>query len=181
MALAHLEQEPIASVDDTGANGSIMRVYYDTALQTSLMSHDWDFATTFQSLALISSADNLSPYQYLYAEPTNFLKFQRMYDDDGNDVPYIKTNDGIYADANPCYVQFTKFVDDYSKFNAHFVELLSFRLAELSAERILGSTSARDFLGQEHNKKQAVAASNSIGRSNSKAKMQSDWVQARYT
>lgn len=164
MALGLLEQEPIVSLSSDSANTKILNNNYELALRTCLKGRAWDFATTFATLTLISDAANLSGYAYLYSLPNDFLEFQKVYDTDNEDVEYIRTSDGIYSDASPCYIRYTKFIETYSQFDEDFIHLLAYTLAEMSTGEILGDTQKQDYLSKKADRLEAIAASKSVGR-----------------
>ena len=164
MALAELEQGPIVSLASDNQNVKTLNNAYELALRTCLKSRNWDFATTFATLVLISDADNITPFAYQYALPTDFLEIQKIYDSDNKRVDYIRTADGLYTDASPVYLQYTKYLEDYSKFDEHFIELIAMTLAEFCAAEITGDLNKQDFISKKNDRLDAIAASKSVGR-----------------
>lgn len=181
LALAELEQEPVVSLSTDSRNLKVLNNAYDLALYTALKARNWDFATTFVQLNLISDASNLSPYTHLYALPNDFIEFQRVFDTDGNDVEFINTADGLYTNADPCYIQYTKLITDYSKFDEDFIKLLAYSLAELCAAEIQGDTQKEDFLSKKVDKIEAIAASKSVGKARGRYNItsNSDYINGR--
>ena len=168
MALGELGQGSIVTLTSEDEAVKTLNNAYDLALRTSLKGRNWDFATTFAQLALNSSADNLSPYEYLYNLPSDFLEIQRVYNTNDVDIDYIRTKEGLYTDANPAYIQYTAFTEDYSKFDEDFIHLVAMTLAEMCASKIDGSTQKEDFLMKKNQKIEAIAASKSVGRTRKK-------------
>jgi hypothetical protein len=168
LALAELEQEPIVALSSDTRNTKVLNNAYELALHTCLKARNWDFATTFATPNLVSSATNLSGYAYLYSLPNNFLEFQKVFDSDRKNVEYIRTAEGLYTDASPVYLQYTKSFEDYSKFDEHFIQLLAYTLAEFCAAEITGDTQKEDFLSKKNDKLEGIAASRSVGRTRAK-------------
>jgi|DEB0MinimDraft_6_1074348.scaffolds.fasta_scaffold02694_4 hypothetical protein len=164
LALAELEQGPIVSLASDNQNVKTLNNAYELALRTCLKSRNWDFATTFATLVLISDADNITPFAYQYALPVDFLEIQKIYDSDNKRVDYIRTADGLYTDASPAYLQYTKYFEDYSQFDENFIELISMTLAEFCAAEITGDLNKQDFISKKNDRLDAIAASKSVGR-----------------
>lgn len=182
LALAELEQEPIVALSADTRNVKVLNNAYNLVLRTCLKARNWDFATTFATPNLISAATNLSGYARLYALPNDFLEFQKVFDSDRKNVDYIRTAEGLYTDANPVYIQYTKYFEDYSKFDEHFIQLLAYTLAEMCAAEITGDTQKEDFLGKKNDKLEGIAASRSVGRTRARYDITtgSSFINQRY-
>lgn len=168
-ALIELGQSVLSSLSD-GDSGVIatLNAQYDKALRITLKAQNWDFASAYARPNLISDAANDTPYQYQYQLPNDFLKFQRVMNADKDKTDYENIADGLYTDANPVIIKYTKLITNEAKFDDDFANLLSFNLAELCAEEIAGSTQKEALLGQKTEKLEAVAASQSVGKSSYK-------------
>lgn len=176
MALAELQQEPILDVNDTGFAASTLRLYYDTALDTALKATSWDFATKYVQLTLQSEADNITPFQYLYQLPTDFLEIQDVYNSDKDSVEYQVLNEGLRSNTKPIYLKYTFRNTDYGSYDTSFCQALAFNLADLACSRILGSLNKQDYLEGRAGREQMKAMNKSIGKGQQTYKINSSWV-----
>lgn len=176
MALAELQQEPVGDVNDTGFNASILRLYYDSALDSALKASSWDFATKYVQLTLQSEADNITPFQYLYQLPADFLEFQELYDAYGNQVTYQNTYEGLRAKSKPVYLRYTFRNENFGSYDTTFCQALAFSLADLASSRILGSLNREDYLEGRAGREQMKALNKSVGKNNQSYKISSTWV-----
>lgn len=177
MALAELQQEPITDVNDDSDKAATLRLYYDTALDVALKSHSWDFATKYATLTLVSDAENITPYTYLYALPDDFLEFQRVYNEDFDPVDFRNTSEGLYSNDSPLYMNYTYRCTDFGLFDTAFAQSLAFSLAELAAAKLLGSINREEFIEGKAGRKQAIAANKGIGRGQTTYRLESNWAQ----
>jgi hypothetical protein len=180
-ALDELEKEHVTSENDTSAKGATLRNNWEFAFFGTLKAHDWSFATDYATLTLLSAATNLSPHERLYQLPTDLLKIQRVFDGDDDDVAHIVTAQGLFTDANPAYMQYTKKLDDanLSQYDIDFLKAVAYHLAELSAGGILGETAKEEFLEEKSGRMQGIAASQNVNRSPKQYKVESDWITVR--
>ena len=176
MALAELQQEPIADENEDSSNAVTLRTYFDTALDVALKSHSWDFATKYVELTLDSDAANITPYTYLFQLPTDFLEFQRVYDEDFEPIDYQNTADGLYTNESSTYLKYTYRNTDFGTYDSAFSQALAFSLAELCASTIVGNQGREQYLEGKAGRKEAIAANKSIGRGKSTYKVDSTWA-----
>lgn len=181
MALAELQQEPVLDINDTGFNASILRLYYDTALDTALKATSWDFATKYVQLTLQSEADNVTPFQYRYQLPIDFLEFQQVYDKDRRQVEYQNTSEGLYSNTKPLFLKYTFRNINYGSYDSNFCRALAYSLADLASSRILGSLNKQDYLEGRAGREQLIAANKAIGKNQQHYKMDSSWVNIRHS
>ena len=174
-ALIELGQSVLSSLTSGDAETlSTLNTQFPRALRTSLKAQNWDFATKYGRPDLISSAVNDTPYTYQYQLPNDFLKFQKVTDENDNKVDYENINDGLYTDQNPIIIKYTATVEDYKKFDDDFANLLSYNLAELCAEALTGNLNKEDFLNGKTDKLESIGASRSVGKSAKKYSITDD-------
>ena len=168
-ALIELGQSVLSSLASGDAEIlATLNNQFPKALRSTLKAQNWDFDSTYARPNLISSAVNDTPYQHQYELPNDFLKFQRVMDSNKNKVDYENNRDGFYADANPVIIKYTAVVEDYKKFDDDFANLVSYNLAELCADAIVGSAQKQQYLDGKTDKLESVATSNSVGKSGGK-------------
>lgn len=174
--------DTVTTVDDTSALGVQLRNNYDSTYRMVLESHDWDFATSYATLTLLSSAANSSPYANKFAFPADFLKVQQLRNSDDEVVTqFAKVKDGIYTDEAVLKLRYTV-SPEYSDIGAapsSFVQALVLYLAKALAPVITGSTDRQDFLTKEANKNLASASSQNISTTNQYYERSSDIVDGR--
>jgi hypothetical protein len=174
--------DTVTTVDDTSALGVQLRNNYDSIYRMILESHDWDFATSYATLVLVSSAANSSPYANKFAFPNDFLKIQQLRNSDDEVVTqFAKAKDGLYTDEPVLKLRYTV-SPDYSDVGAapsSFIQALVLHMAKVLTPVITGSTDRQDFLTKEANKNLASASSQNISTVNQTYEMSSDIVDGR--
>lgn len=176
MALAELQQEPVLDENADTSNAATLRTYFDTALDVALKAHAWDFATKYVELTLDSDADNITPYSYLFQLPEDFLEFQRVYDENGETSEYQNTSEGLYTNSNPAYLKYTYRNTDFGTYDSAFAQALAFSLAELASSSIIGNQGREQYLEGKAGRKEAIAASKSVGRGKTTYNLGSTWA-----
>lgn len=161
MAISHLGiGKEIADVDsEKSEEARACRVFYDTAREATLKDHNWSFATKFATLGLVES-DPTEEWSYSYRYPSDCLQVRRVLsgmrqDTLASEIPYriLYDNAGklIYTDEGTPDIEYTANVEETSLFSAHFILVLSFRLAAFIAPRITAGdpfSNKEEMLGQ---------------------------------
>lgn len=174
--------EPLVTENDVTPNGVILRNNFDDIFYSLLEAANWDFATGWSTLTLISTGVNDSPYINKYAWPLDFLKDQQLLDGDGQLLTdYIKASDGLYTDSGVVKLRYTKRLPSEALASApsSFVEALVFRLAQSVASAFVGSTNRQDFLMKEANKHLATSSSQTVPNGEMYYTLESDIVSGR--
>lgn len=180
MALAELQQEPIADENEDSSNAVTLRTFFDTALDTALKAHPWDFAIKYTQLTLVSEEDNVTPYQFLFQLPADFLEYVRVYDSQGTSVVYeAGANNALYTNTNPAYLKYIYRNTDFGSYDSSFAECLAVTLAEKCASKIVGTQGREQYLEGKAGRVQAIAASKSVGRGKSTYLIDSTWANTK--
>lgn len=143
MALAHLGKgNQVANIETERSQEAIsLRLFYDIALEATLRSAPWPFATKIQALALIEEDPN-NEYSYSYRYPTDCVDLRRILSGARNDsrqsrVVYKIGQDNagkvIWTDQEAAEFEYTARADDPSLYPPDFILALSYKLGELSA------------------------------------------------
>lgn len=171
------------TLTDTSNNtkeGSELNKAFSLVLFTALESNNWDFATKHAELSLISNADNLTEYQFLFAPPSDSIRLWSVYaKSPTNPIDYKSTSEGIYTDSETTYVEYTFLNEDFSTYPADFKEHLIFKLAEFTGPGILSTDSRSDELRKKSQMSQSKAASQSIVQHPKSYEFDSDWLAGR--
>jgi hypothetical protein len=122
------------------------RRFYEICKDSMLRQFVWPFATKFETLTLIEEDPN-DEWAYSYDYPSDALFLRRILSGSRVDtrdtrIPYkIVADDSnlvLYTDAEDPVIEYTKRIDDASRFPSDFVMALSLRLAYYIAPRLTG-------------------------------------------
>ena len=160
MALSHLGVGQTIQNAETGTEqeAKVCRTFYATCLASTLSDFDWSFARRYQALNLVEASPN-SEWGYAYRYPTDCVSVKKILSGVRNDtrqsrVSYAVGEDDagklIYSDMDDAIIQYTKLVEDTTKYTATFMEAFSMKLAFYIAPRISA--------GDPFKRQQAVAA-----------------------
>ena len=69
LALAHIGQKSVASLDEASVPATYLNLYYDAARDAALRDYNWNFATKTIALADLGTPDR-DDYDYMYAFPS---------------------------------------------------------------------------------------------------------------
>jgi hypothetical protein len=152
MALDHLKEEPITSLDlDTNSSmvESLCARYENISRRAALRKHSWNFATKYTTLLKMTDAP---PHTWLsqYMLPTDYIRLIRL----GNDSrrvnpPYEIAGNRLYTDAATYanqsgeslpFVYIMDF-DDVPKMDPLFIRLWALEWAILMCPKLKGSES----------------------------------------
>ena len=171
LALSHLGQaKEISDIDtEQSQEASACRRFINDALDATLVDHDWSFATSFETLGLVSE-NPTSEWAYSYRYPSECLKLRRILsgqrqDTDDSRIPFIIAQDAvgrlIYTDQGSAVIEKTISISDPDYFTPQFTLALSFRLAAYISPRITGGDPFKmkqEMLGQYAIELQAAKA-----------------------
>lgn len=127
----------IANIETEHSTEAVQcRTYYDQDVEFVLRAFDWNFATGYRALGLVSD-DIGDDWAYSYRYPTDALKVRRIVTalgrSDPNPPPFVVGQDSqgqlIYTDQADPTVEYTVRVTDPGRFDPMFVEALSWKLA----------------------------------------------------
>lgn len=123
----------------------IMTGFYEVARDTVLEDHDWSFANAYQkvSTAEKESLDPNLPFVFTY--PSDCIAPRAIIDpNDNKEKKVFQAIDSqgqkiILAEIDTGILRYTKRVDNESYFTAPFVTALSYYLAYMAAQAVVGS------------------------------------------
>ncbi len=136
LALAHLGQAPISSLNQADERARRLDLFYEPVRDEVLRTHNWKFAQAEGPLMRISEEETLRG-GFLYKYPTNALFISRVFD-----VQAPKQNLAFEAffdettqmrvlqvPSAHAYAQYTRKITDETLFDASFVKVFSLALA----------------------------------------------------
>ncbi len=128
-ALVALGEDLITALTDNTKRAILCNLRYDPVRRAALRSHPWNFAKAQANLAA-STTDPLFDYDWAYPLPADFIRFWDESSDD-NDEPELEIygNQVLTDDAPPLGIIYVQDVQDPTRFDALFVQLLALELA----------------------------------------------------
>lgn len=160
LALAHLGEAPVASVNEDSAAGRACLLHYGPTLSEVLRSHRWNFATARATLARIE-ADPPFGWTAQFQLPADCLRVLELNWSDGGDVvsePFAIEGDRLLSCGTEANVVYVRNVQDVSLFDPLFVRALALKLAAALSESIRGNTGKTAALLEEYGKLTAPQA-----------------------
>ena len=163
MALTRLGMQRIVSIDQTGIEANLCKLYLDSTLEELLSMNNWEFALKRATLTIDGSA-NLTKYTYKYMLSTDTINVTTMLDEDYNDADYewIKEGGYLYSDYTPGLIKYVALITDYNLLPQPFTEALYLRLATKIGIKLTQDQSLMAMLYQEY----AAAIKGAMGMSN---------------
>ena len=144
MALGWLGAPPIASLQEKRPEAIYAVQYYDSALETTLRDHPWNFAQKRASLAPIDVPPGYAGvYENAYAMPVDVVKAHKVIDASENDFSFVLalSEDGgakiILTNVESAFLAYTALVAIPELYDPDFVRALARRLAADIATPIL--------------------------------------------
>lgn len=153
LALARLgDDATVASIDppEGSAQAEHCQRFYPIARDSMLQSHDWNFATLREALALTS--ENAFNWQYAYTRPALALNVLTVLpasaspEDDGVEFELSNTASGtqlILTDLEDATVRYTTLITNTNKFPPLFVDALGWLLAAHLAGSVIKGDAGR--------------------------------------
>ena len=186
LAMGFLEQDPVTDVNLASETLEKLRNVEDTARSVLMSSGDFDFARADAELALVDTV-TFGEYRKRYRVPVDSLEILFAYkdslssnlDEKTEPVEYEIQDDLLLCNEDQVYVKYSKFVDDYSKYDWTFAEALALKMANLSSLSITSSVSKAGYLGQSSSQAGANALNRSIGKSGNKYFRDTTWISER--
>ncbi len=186
IALGHLGEAPIASLDEDTVAARACLLHYAATRDQVLRSHRWNFAQTRVALSALADAPAFG-WSYQYALPSDCLRVLECNDTELGDViseDYVIEGRAILTDATSLNLVYVKKVDDVNQFDALFVEALALKLAIVLSETIRGTTGKTADLTQMYEQRTAPLArrvdANEGRRRKGTLPMNSGAIRARY-
>jgi len=154
MALAHLGEAAIQSIDEGSAPSNAARTHYDNARRATLRAYHWSFATKVQRLARL---DSDSPdFDYVYALPSDLLSAIRLLGD--SEIKYEIRQKELHTNADEAKLEYIYDETDADRFDDGFVEAFAYQLASKLAVPVSGKADLMQFYMKACNEYIASAA-----------------------
>ncbi|MBL0320284.1 MAG: hypothetical protein IPP74_13490 [Alphaproteobacteria bacterium] len=161
MALTHLGQESVASIDSDSDNAIKSKLIWDGCRDEVLRACPWSFSTVIAALNEYSD-DTVTGWDYVYAYPPKCLFIRKIYSDYNQNIIDLTSNmsqlPNLYLDESfkvvfnptrnlkvlvcnisPAYAEYTYQVTDPGVWDSLFVKAMSFKLASELANYLEGS------------------------------------------
>lgn len=138
LALGHLGiGKEISNIEtDQSSEGKTCRRYFNIVRQIALRDFPWSFATDYRFLSLLATNTEVTAeWAYSYQYPSDCLNVHRIksglrQDNRQSRVSYkIVADREILTDARDAEIEYTKDIEDTSKWSADFTMAHSFLLA----------------------------------------------------
>lgn len=190
-AISHLgiseEIGDLATENSDEANA--IRRFYDLALEDTLRSADFGFATREFTLGLVEENPN-DEYRYSYRYPSDVLFVRKIQSGIRNDnrqtrvhMKIMRDDDGllIYTDIKDPVIYYIKREDNVLFYPSDFVLAFSYKLAYLAAARLTGGDPFNLGAKAQANYLVAIsgAAANSLNEAQSEEDPESEYTRAR--
>ena len=154
LALGHLGEKRITSLDEDSVAARACALHYETTLEEVLRSHRWNFAQTRAELTALAD-EPLFGCDYQYQLPADCLRVLEFNDSECGDVvsdQYIIEGRRLLTNASEAKLVYTKRITDVSAFDSLFVKALAVKLAVAVSETLRGSTGKTGELLQAYEK-----------------------------
>lgn len=142
LALSHLGEAPIESLNEDSTAARACALNYETTRDGVLRSHRWNFAQTRAALAQLEATPAFG-WSYAYALPADCLRVLEVNDSEVGDVisgPFIIEGRNLLTDETSVNLVYLRRITDVSQFDVLFIEALALKLAVVLSEKIRGTT-----------------------------------------
>lgn len=142
LALSHLGESPIASLEDNTAASRACAQHYELARDEVLRSHRWNFAQGRRVLSRLAEAPEFR-WAHKYQLPEDCLRVLEVNDSEIGDWisdEYVIEGRELLTDADTVNLVYTKQITDVSLFDSLFVKALGYKLGVALSEIIRGTT-----------------------------------------
>lgn len=180
-ALIKLGAERIISEDDESVRARLVKERYAPLRDDLLRAHPWKFARGRESLALIDPVPTTFSgwdFDYIFQLPSDCLRVieTNLFTDEEWNV------EGRYLACNSSTVmiKFIKKIEDVSKFDDNFCEVLAWSLAADIAYALTQSTAREESAKASFEKKLMEARSFNAQQGSVQKVIADDWLNARY-
>lgn len=150
LALAHIGDQSIVSMDDSSQEARFTKLFYQQVRQELLRYHNWNFATSLVQL----TTDPVAPifdWGYAYYLPSDFFRLITV-NSFGQEQPtetYQIQGNQLLSDAGEAKISYIADVVDENLFDSLFTEAFVLRLASKLAKPLSGSMDMSARLAQE--------------------------------
>ena len=187
MALGWLGAPPIASLTENRPEARYAAQYYDSALETVLRDHRWNFAQKRVSLAALDvPAGYGGKYANAYALPVDCVQAHKVLDDGENDYPFelaLGEDNGskiVLTNVPDAYLAYTALVTIPELYDPAFVRVLARRLTADLATPILKNNAQKVQEAEAlYDRALALAKLSDYREGEPEAEEDVSWIQAR--
>jgi hypothetical protein len=152
LALSHLGQGAISSLDENSTEAELCKLAYPVARDASLRDHPWNFAMRREALALL--AETPPPgWTLVYQYPPDCLAARYILPEIGCGKPPFEVALGgsghirvILCNEPQAWLAYTARVTDTTVFDPLFVQLVTVRLAADLAQPLTGEAAKQQGL-----------------------------------
>lgn len=202
MALTHIGQSSVASIDDNSDNAVKARVLWDNCRDTVLRATTWSFATIIQELNKYTDI-SVAGWENVYAYPPKCLFLRKLTAEPqtglifdapslGYNVPTQQEDEEyrvmfspeknlkiIVTNIDPAYVEYTYQVTDTTVWDEVATLALSYKLASQLANYLCGDKEEANRMYQLYQSTISDAMMHSKNESNLKRVQRSHFVDGR--
>lgn len=142
LALGHLGEGRITSLDEDSAAARACALHYEQTRDQVLRSHRWNFAQRRAVLSRLSDAPAFG-WSFQYELPADCLRVLEINDSEFGDVisdAYVVEGRALLTNAETINMVYVQRIEDVGQFDALFVEALALKLAVILSETIRGTT-----------------------------------------
>jgi hypothetical protein len=160
LALGHLGEAAITSLDEDSAAGRACKLHYSITRDAVLRSHRWNFAQSRVTLSQLADAPAFG-WSYQYELPADFVRALEYNDTEIGDMvseEFVIEGRRILTDSPTVNLVYSRRVDNVAKYDPLFVEALAVKLAIILSEKIRGTTSKTADLTQAYERVTAPLA-----------------------
>ena len=166
LALRHIAEQPIASLDEASEPANVLTDVFDFVYQEELRSYPWRWASETATLAEIASEEP-PDFAYVHQLPADYLMMQKILDKISGETLYdiwdelygrytlrqseYEIRQGkLYSNWSDVDIKYTKLMSDYSKLDSTFVIAFSWRLAYEIAAALTSRDGLRERAYQQY-------------------------------
>lgn len=177
LAMGHLGEDPILSIDDTSKRATACRLAYDAVRRRVLRVYPWNCAEARASLPANATPPPFG-YAYAYDLPADFHRFWEQDSPLTNDWS-IEGRQVLTDDGAPLNIRYIRDLQDCTVMDAALVDTIALNLALDICMQLTGSAEKRDRIAQ--NIKDRVPEAHSVdAQENSPREWDEDvWLRAR--
>lgn len=136
---------PLENANNNDNRTILLNNYYELARDYVLKDFDWNFASVFKKLSLCHKKIEESKYTYCYDYPNDCICAREIFNKNDYTIKEYSINalsDGskvILTDTEEAILRYTKRIDKEVYYTSEFSMALSYYLASLTANVIVGS------------------------------------------
>lgn len=143
LAMAHLDDRPIASPDDNTVQARLCKQHYPASRDAVLRAHPWNCALARVQLGPLVNRPAFG-WTYRFQLPSDCLRLLPVTQDgapDGPPIAYEVEGRTVVADVTPLKVRYVRRLTDPNAFDASLVHAIAAHLAMTVAGAVTGRRS----------------------------------------